>query len=183
MRTKPLLLALSLLMAACTGQDVAENPDAEEMANIDSTLAEFKSVDPDLQRFFDGAYGYAVFPSVGKGGLGIGAAKGTGYVYEQGKLVGEAVLTQLTVGAQAGGQAYAELIFFRDPTAFNKFKAGNTELGAEVTAVVLKERASKDAGYDPFGMAIFVLPKGGLMAEASIGGQKFSYEPFERPIQ
>lgn len=180
MRGKTIVLAVSLLMAACSKPQagaVAEAPKSDQLAVIDGTIADLKRTDPDIQRFFDGAYGYVVFPSIGKGGLLVGGAHGTGWVYEHGRIVGEAKMNQVTVGAQAGAQSYAEVIFFRDPDALNAFKAGKTELGAEVTAVVLKERASKDAGYNPSGIAVFILPKGGAMAEASVGGQKFSYEP------
>jgi lipid-binding SYLF domain-containing protein len=179
MRTTSMMLALSLVCAACTTAEleVAEPPSGNDMAAIDETVAQLKSADPDIQRFFQNAYGYVVFPSVGKGGLLVGGAHGTGWVYEKGQLVGEAKLNQLAIGALAGGQSFSEVIFFRDPVSLNAFKAGKTELGAEVSAVVLKERASTGTGYDPNGMAIFVLPKGGVMAEASVGGQKFSFEP------
>jgi lipid-binding SYLF domain-containing protein len=182
MRTTSMMFALSLLVAACTTTEleVAEPPSGNDMAEIDDTVAQLRSTDPEIQRFFENAYGYVVFPTIGKGGLVVGAAHGTGWVYEKRQLVGEAKMTQLSIGAQAGGQSFSEVIFFRDPVSLNAFKAGKTELGAEVTAVVLKERASKDTGYDPNGMAIFVLPKGGVMAEASVGGQKFSFEPIAR---
>jgi lipid-binding SYLF domain-containing protein len=172
-----MLIAISLVMAGCSTEDVVEAPDAEEVAVIEGTTADLKRADPDIQRFFDQAHAYVIFPSVGEGGLVVGGARGTGWVYEKGNLVGQAKMTQISIGAQAGGQSYAEVIFFRDRTALNAFKAGKTELGAEVSAVVLKSRAAKTAGYDPSGLAIFVLPKGGAMAEAAVGGQKFSYEP------
>lgn len=142
-------------------------------------LADIRRTDPSIERFFGEAYGYAIFPSVGKGGLVVGGASGDGWVFEQGRLVGRSELGQLTVGAQAGGQSYAELIFFRDKAALDAFKTGDTELGAEVSAVALKSQASANAGYDKSGMAIFIMGKGGLMAEASVGGQKFDYEPLE----
>jgi lipid-binding SYLF domain-containing protein len=179
MHARTILIAISLVMAGCATEDVAEAPDAEETAVVEGVVADLKRADPDIQRFFDTAYGYVIFPSVGEGGLVVGGARGTGWVYQRGKLVGEAKMTQLSVGAQAGGQSYAEIIFFRDSTSLNAFKAGKTELGAEVSAVVLKQRAAKTAGYDPSGLAIFVLPKGGAMAAAAVGGQKFSFEPLE----
>lgn len=177
MNARTIIIATSLVMAGCSTEDVVEAPDAEEQAVIEGTMADLKRADPDIQRFFDNAHGYVIFPSVGEGGLVVGGARGTGWVYENGNLVGEAKLTQVSVGAQAGGQSYAEVIFFRDAVALNAFKAGKTELGAEVAAVVLKARAAKTAGYDPSGLAVFVLPKGGVMAEAAVGGQRFSYEP------
>jgi lipid-binding SYLF domain-containing protein len=176
-----MILALSVATTSCASQELnaAPPPSTEEQAGIEQTIAELKRIDPDIQRFFDEAHGYAVFPDIAKGGLLIGGAGGDGWVYEQGRLVGMTEMTQLSIGAQAGGQSYAEVIFFRDATAMNAFKAGDLELGAEVTAVVLEERASRNAGYDPSGMAVFILPKGGVMAEASVGGQKFSFEPVE----
>jgi len=147
--------------------------------------------------FFEKAYGYAVFPSIGKGGLGIGGAHGNGRVYAHGKYVGDTSMTQLTVGFQLGGQAFSQIIFFQDKRAFDEFTGGNFEFGAQASAVAITASASagtsttgtsaaagtgqKDAktvapGYYK-GMAIFTVAKGGLMYEASVGGQKFSYKP------
>ena len=151
----------------------------------------------DSAAFFDSAYGYAVFPTIGKGGIGIGGARGSGQVYEQGKLIGKTTMTQLTVGFQLGGQAYSQIIFFEDDRALKEFTSGNFEFGAQATAVAITASASatatttgasagaaggkKDAttaGSSYYkGMAIFTVAKGGLMYEASLGGQKFSYAP------
>jgi len=148
--------------------------------------------------FFDESYGYAVFPSIGKGGIGIGGARGRGRVYEKGHYVGDTTMTQLTVGFQLGGQAYSQIIFFKDERAFDVFTSGNFEFGAQATAVAItagasaaatttgtgisasgSETAAKAGGDYVKGMAVFTIPKGGLMYEASIGGQKFSYKPVE----
>ena len=146
--------------------------------------------------FFGKSYGYAVFPTIGKAGLGIGGAHGEGRVYEQGKYVGDTKMTQLSIGWQAGAEGYSEIIFFQDKRAFDEFTTGNFELGANVGAVVITAAASgtatttgstatasggkKDAStagkYDK-GTAIFIISKGGLMYEASVAGQKFSYKP------
>lgn len=147
-------------------------------------------------RFFGNSYGYAVFPTIGKGGVGIGAAHGSGRVYAQGKYVGDTKMTQVTVGLQFGGQAYSEMIFFEDKRAFDEFTGGNFEFGAQATAVAITAGASAQAGttgagagasvskHDSTtaggyskGMAVFTVAKGGLMYEASVGGQKFSYRP------
>lgn len=147
-------------------------------------------------KFFKGAYGYAVFPTIGKGGVGIGGAYGKGRVYERGKHVGNTSMTQLSVGFQLGGQAYSQVIFFKDKRAFEEFTSGNFEFGAQASAVAITAGASasattggstagasggkhdaKTVGEYQKGMAVFVVAKGGLMYEASIGGQKFSYEP------
>ena len=149
-------------------------------------------------KFFKNCYGYAVFPTIGKGGIGIGGAYGSGRVYAKGRPVGDTSMTQLTIGFQLGGQAYSQIIFFQDSRAFKKFTSGNFEFGAEASAVAITASASASAGTGGStagasgtehhaktvgeyqnGMAIFTVAKGGLMYEASIGGQKFSYEPLK----
>jgi lipid-binding SYLF domain-containing protein len=147
-------------------------------------------------KFFDNCYGYAVFPSIGKGGIGIGGAHGSGRVYEKGSHVGDTSMTQVTVGLQFGGQAYSEIIFFQDKRALDEFASGKFEFGAEASAVAITAGASAQAttagtgagasetknkattaGSYQKGYAIFTVAKGGLMYEAAIGGQKFSYKP------
>ena len=129
-----------------------------------------------MQSFFDKAVGYAVFPGVGKGGFGIGGARGTGLLKTtDGTTIAVTTLTQLTIGFQAGGQAYAEFIFFEDDLALENFRRGNFELGAQVSAVAVTAGASADAAFNN-GMAIFTMAKGGLMYEATVGGQKFKIE-------
>ena len=146
--------------------------------------------------FFDNNYGYAVFPSIGKGGIGIGGAHGKGKVYAKGDHVGNTKMTQITIGFQLGGQKFSQMIFFKDERAFNDFTSGNFEFGAQASAVAITAGASaattttgntasasggkKDAsttGDYHKGMAIFTIVKGGLMYEASVGGQKYSYKP------
>jgi len=146
--------------------------------------------------FFGKSYGYAVFPTIGKAGLGIGGAHGEGRVYEQGKYVGDTKMTQLSLGFQAGAEGFSEMIFFQDKRSFDEFTSGNFEFGANVGAVVITAAASgtatttgstatasggkkdaKTAGKYEKGTAIFVISKGGLMYEASVSGQKFSYKP------
>lgn len=159
------------------------------------TIAVFKQAG-ESGAFFDSAYGYAVFPTIGKAGIGLGGAYGTGRVYEQGVYVGDTKMTQVTVGLQLGGQAYSQIIFFQDKRAFDEFTSGNFEFGAQATAVAITAGASAAAGtsgaaagasggqHDAStignyykGMAVFTVAKGGLMFEASIGGQKFEYHP------
>ena len=134
--------------------------------------AEMLDNDADMQRFFDSAVAYVIIPTVGKGGIGIGGARGKGLLYEGGAITGEVTLTQLTFGFQWGGQAYSEFIFFKDGVALADFKRGNYELGAQASAVAVTAGASADANYSA-GVAIFTQAKGGLMYEASVGGQKF----------
>jgi lipid-binding SYLF domain-containing protein len=146
--------------------------------------------------YFNTAYGYAVFPTIGKGGVGVGAAHGNGRVYEKGKHVGDTSMTQLSVGFQLGGQAFSQIIFFQDQRALREFTSGNFEFGAEASAVAITAGASaqagttgasaaasgtqdnaKTAGNYYKGMAVFTVAKGGLMFEAALGGQKFNYKP------
>jgi len=148
------------------------DPKAEEKAN--AAIAEFKKADPGMQTFFDKAWGYVVFPTVGKGAIGIGGAYGKGVVFEKGKSIGLSSISQLTIGFQLGGQAYREIIFFENKAALDDFKAGHFEFGAQVSAVAVTAGASADADYDG-GVAVFTMAKGGLMYEASVGGQKFSF--------
>lgn len=177
--TLPLLIAL-LTLAPAT--QAGWNPLAKEKAEDQqaatseaaATIAAFKNKDPGIKVFFDKAYGYAVFPTVGKGGIGIGGAYGKGEVYERGALVGTSSLTQLTIGFQLGGQAYSEIVFFKDKATLDNFKSGNFEFSAQASAVAITAGASADADYSN-GVAIFTLAKGGLMYEASVGGQKFGY--------
>lgn len=148
------------------------------------------------KEFFKSAHGYAVFPNIGKGGLGVGGAYGKGRVYEKGKVVGDCSMSQVTVGFQFGGQAYRQIIFLKDKRAFDEFTSGSFEFGAEASAVAITAGAgakantagssagagtgsndAKVAGAYYKGMATFTVAKGGLMYEATIGGQKFSYKP------
>src|SRR5512134_490516 len=162
------LLALLALPGAASADDVK---DAQE------TVAVFKKADPGLSRFFERSAGWAVFPTVGKGDIGIGGAHGSGVLFEGGKAVGTCSLTQVTIGFQLGGQAYSEIIFFESEKKVSDFKKGNFALAAQVSAVAAAEGASANAKYE-LGVAVFTIAKGGLMYEASVGGQKFSFEPF-----
>ena len=171
------MLRLTLLAAfvALTMAHAARAADSRE-AEVKQALEFFLKADPELKKFFDGAAGYAAFPSVGKGAVGIGAAHGTGLVYEKGKLIGAASLTQLTIGFQLGGQSYSELIFFESKDALNAFKESKFALSAQVSAVAAASGASANAKYQQ-GAVVFTLAKGGLMYEASVGGQKFKFTP------
>jgi lipid-binding SYLF domain-containing protein len=141
----------------------------------DVATAEMLENDASMQRFFDSAVGWVIIPSVGKAGFGIGGARGKGVLYEGGSVTANVTLTQLSIGWQAGAQAYSEFIFFENEAALTKFKNGNYELGAQASAVAITAGASVDAGYSD-GVAIFTRTKGGLMYEASVGGQKFSVD-------
>jgi len=144
-------------------------------------IGELEKADPGLTKLFEGAAGYAVFATVGKGAVGVGGARGTGVLYEKGLAIGETTLTQLTVGLQLGGQAYTEVIFFETEKSLASFKKGEFAMAAQVSAVAAAAGASANAKYVD-GVSVFTLAKGGLMAEASVGGQKFSYQAFPKPV-
>jgi lipid-binding SYLF domain-containing protein len=179
-------LALVLLMFSCTPAFANKTAD---------TIKVFRGAGQSAP-FFDKCYGYAVFPTIGKGGIGIGGAHGKGKVYAGGKQVGDTAMTQVTIGLQFGGQAYSEIIFFENKAAFDTFTSGNFEFGAQASAIAITAGASAQAGTSGAtagasttqkdaataanymnGMAVFTVAKGGLMYEASVGGQKFSYTP------
>jgi len=174
------ILGTFLVLAIAGSSTLAFGWDPGEADELDGkaqeTIATLLEKDPDMQRFFDHAAGYVVIPTVGKGGLGIGGARGKGVLYEGGAVSAVVTLTQLSFGFQWGGQAYSEFIFFEDDVALNDFKRGNYELGAQASAVAVTVGASADANYSS-GVAIFTQAKGGLMYEASVGGQKFKVEP------
>ena len=153
--------------------------DADEVAELEpqvaATIEAIKEKDAAMQSFFDKAVGYAIFPKVGKVGLGIGGARGKGLLIVADETVAVVTLTQLSFGFQAGGQVYSEIIFFEDDIALGNFKRGNYELGAQASAVAIKTGVSADADFNE-GIAIFTQAKGGLMYEASVGGQKFKIE-------
>lgn len=141
-------------------------------------VSTFKTSDPSMQKFFDSSAGYAVFPTVTKGAMGVGAAHGDGEVIRHGAVIGTTSLTQVTVGAQLGGQQYSEVIFFENKDALDSFEGGHFTMSAQVSAVAAAEGASANARYSS-GVAVFTVAKGGLMYEASIGGQKFTFHPKE----
>jgi lipid-binding SYLF domain-containing protein len=145
-----------------------------------------------VQKFKKSAYAYAVFPTIGKGGLGIGGAHGKGRVYKNGKKMGDSSMTQLSIGFQAGGQAYRQVIFFEDKRAYDEFTGGNFEFSAQAEAIAITSSAGASAGTEGSsasadnaqantkynkGMIVFTMGKGGLMYQASIGGQKYTFNP------
>jgi lipid-binding SYLF domain-containing protein len=164
--------------------------------NYAKTVQVFRSSDA-VKPFFNNCYGYAVFPTVGKGGIGIGGAYGKGKVYAKGRPTGTVKLFKATIGFQLGGQAFSQIIFFQDKRAYDEFTGGNFEFDAGVSAVAITagvqakagtEGATAGASAGPAtgaqaetsyrkGMAVFVHTKGGLMYEAAVGGQKFTYTP------
>ena len=144
------------------------------IADASTSKTEFIKADPLMKSIFTNAHGYVIFPNVGKGGVGVGGAAGNGAVYEKGQLIGMAKLSQLSIGLQAGGQAYREVIFFESKAAMDRFKDSKFEFSAQVSAVAAKAGASGNAKYTD-GVMVFTMQKGGLMYEASVGGQKFTF--------
>lgn len=147
---------------------------------------------PVAKKFHGSAYAYAVFPTIGKGGFGIGGAHGSGRVYRGGKVTGEVTMTQISFGLQAGGQAYRQVIYFQDKRAFDEFTSGEFEFGAQAEAIAITASAGASAGTEGAsasanetqaeskyhkGMIVFTMGKGGLMYQAALGGQKYNYEP------
>jgi lipid-binding SYLF domain-containing protein len=169
-----LVLSTSIFVSALVQAWEPDTSDKLELS-VAQAIIKAKSKDPALTKWFDTAYAYAVFPKVGKGGIGIGGAYGKGLVIRGDSTIGKTSLSQVTIGFQLGGQAYSQYIMFRDKTSFEHFSRGNFEMGAQVSAVAITLGASADANYDK-GVAVFTIADGGLMYEASIGGQKFKYK-------
>ena len=175
-------LTAAVVAAACTmttGCATAPKTHEERMslvAEADAAVQSMISRDQSLRSFLDRSHGYAVFPNVGKAGLIAGGAYGRGVAYEQGRPIGYVELNQGSVGAQIGGQTFTELIVFENQAALDRIKAGDFDMGADLSAVALKAGAAGSAQFQG-GMAVFVQPKGGLMAEASIKGQKINFQP------
>ncbi len=181
------LVSLALLLCEAAG--------ATDATDVKQTIEIFKNAGASAA-FFSRSYGYAVFPTVGSGALGVGGAFGKGSVYVHGRYVGDAKMGQLSVGFQAGGKAYSEIIFFEDKRALDEFESGSFEFGADASVVAITAAANASAGTNGAsagasgtqdnattrgvfhkGMAVFTIAKGGLMYSAAVAGQKFSFTP------
>lgn len=174
-------LALALLPYSMAAQaaDKKKSPEelrAELKANVQSTIERFKKTDSGIERFLKESAGYAVFPTVAKMGFVLAGGYGEGEVYEAGKPIGLASVSFGSVGLTAGAQEYSEIIFFKDKADVERFRQNKLEFDASASAVVWKSGAAKSANYRN-GVVVFVQPKGGVMAEAAVGGQKFSFKP------
>jgi lipid-binding SYLF domain-containing protein len=165
--------------AVCVSLAVAAplaRADAVSSADVNKTIAAFEFKDPTMKERFKSAYAYAVFPNLEKGGVVLAAGGGYGQVFERGKAIGTAKVTQITVGATVGAQSYSEVIFFQDKTALDRFRANKLEFDANASAVISKSGASASADYRN-GVVVFTMAKEGVMVEAAIGGQKFEFTP------
>lgn len=165
-----------LALGACATAPRTAEGRADIERDAASALATAKSTDPTLETVINNSAGYAVFPTVGKAAAGVGGAYGRGILYENGRAVGYCDLTQGTVGMQLGGQTYSQIIAFENKEALDRFKQGNFEFAAQATAVALRSGAGANARFRD-GVAVFTMDEAGLMYEAAVGGQKFSYEP------
>jgi lipid-binding SYLF domain-containing protein len=167
---------LLLCFAACsTGPKSAGEAQAiDQRAN--ATVASMNARDPGLQSVLNSAYGYVVFPSIGKGGFIVGGAHGDGVVYEQGRVTGYATVNQASVGAQIGAQTFSQVLVFRDQADLNRLKAGQFNLGADISAVVLTAGAAASTQFKN-GVAVFVMPNGGAMIDVSVNGQQIKFKP------
>ncbi len=177
------MLCVALVMSAVVGLLVgcatAPSTRAEQealVADAESRMQQMRASDPALGDLVRRNYGYAMFPEVTKGGLVVGGAYGRGVVFEQGKHVGYSDLSQASVGLQVGGQTFSELLVFENKSAMDRFKAGALDFGADASAVILESGVATNATFVD-GVAVVVNPIGGAMVEASVGGQKFSYQP------
>jgi lipid-binding SYLF domain-containing protein len=180
MRTAILCVAAStslfLGLSACSTAPKSEEAKATLDSQSMDAMKKFKWGDSSLQGVLDRAYGYAIFPSVGKGAVGVGGAYGKGQVFERGTLIGYCDLSQATIGLQLGGQSYSELIVFEDKAALDRFTSGQFSFDAQATAVALKSGAAANARFAN-GVQVYTMTNAGLMFEASLGGQKFNFQP------
>ncbi|MDY0357746.1 MAG: hypothetical protein RBR19_17820 [Sedimentisphaerales bacterium] len=170
------LALLGLFLSGCSTTPESADDRIAMTAKVQDAIDRARTADSGLAEFFEKSVGYAVFPTVGKGAIGVGGAYGKGQLYENGRLVGYCTLTQATIGLALGGQAYTEFIFFETTEALERFKSGNFAFAAQASAVALKSGAAANAKYEN-GAAVFTMGEAGLMYEASVGGQKFTYEP------
>lgn len=168
--------ACVLSIGACSTAPKSSEGKSDLRSDAAAALTRAERNDPSLARLLNDAAGYAVFPTVGKGAVGVGGAYGKGVLYEGGRVVGYCDLSQGSIGLQLGGQSYTEIISFRTRDAVDRFKQGNLEFDAQATAVALKSGSAAKAAYEN-DVAVFTTDQAGLMFEASIGGQKFTYQP------
>lgn len=186
MKTTALAMALTLCIGGgligCSTAPETRADKRELTSDAQQALQQMKRVDRSVASMLDTAHGYAIFPTAGKGGAIVGGAFGRGEVFEQGRFIGYAKIEQATVGAQIGGQEFSELIVFENAAAMNKFKNNEYSAAANATAVILKEGVGVTTQFRD-GVATFVHPKAGAMAEAAIGGQKFTFQPASERVK
>jgi lipid-binding SYLF domain-containing protein len=176
--TQSMMLALIVvagLMVSCATAPSSREDKQELITEATTRMQQMRAEDPAVGEIVKRGYGYSMFPKVGKAGLGVGGAYGRGVVYEQGRHIGYSDLTQGSVGLQAGGQSFSELLVFENKSALDRFKEGKLDFAADASAVVLKSGVATNATFVN-GVAVVVSPIGGAMLEAAIGGQQFTYQ-------
>jgi len=169
------LTAVVALMVSCATAPSSSEDKQALITEAATRMQQMNAEDPAVGALVKRSHGYTMFPKVGKGGLGVGGAYGRGVVYEQGRHIGYSDLTQASLGLQAGGQTFSELIVFENKTALDRFKEGRFDFAADASAVVMKTGVATNATFVN-GIAVVVSPIGGAMLEASIGGQQFTYQ-------
>jgi lipid-binding SYLF domain-containing protein len=176
--------AMVVMVGGCSNSSAPKTPEQRQslVAEADAALLSMIAKDPSLRDFVDRSPGYAIYPNVGKAGVGIGGAYGRGVLYEHGRPTGYTELKQGSVGLQLGAQSYAELIVFENDAAIARIKSGDFDVGGEASAVALKANASTAASFQG-GAAVFQMSRGGLMAAAAINGQKLNYQPMDNSGQ
>jgi hypothetical protein len=181
---KRIALAATVAFAAVglarVGYAASAQPDHKLIHEAKQTIEAYKTTDPAIESFFRRSAAYTVFPSIAKGAVGVGAAHGTGVLFEHGEPTGKVTMSQATVGLQLGGQEFSQVVFYESPKSLQELKGGKAAFSAEVGAVAMQAGASAKAGYKN-GVAVFTATKGGLMFEASVGGQKFDFTPWATP--
>lgn len=180
-RSTAFLVAITLFVLTVSGGAFGWDPRKEQslIDNARQVEKDFLEKDPTLQAFFDQAAGWVSYPTVGKGAIGVGGATGSGIAFDSDRnILGKSRISQITIGFALGGQAYSQIVFFETEDDLEHFKQGNLEFAAQASAVAVTARAALDAKYES-GVAVFTMAQGGLMYEASIGGQKLSFEPLD----
>ena len=174
LKLTPIVMIVSALIFSMTLSAQVGGWNPELTSDSNRAIQEMVEKTPKLASLYNESYGYAVFPKITKAGIGVGGAMGKGIVFKNHQVVGQSKLKQASFGLQFGGQQYSEIIFFENETSFEKFINGKLKFDAKASAVALEEGASIDLAYQD-GVAVFTHTKGGLMYEASIGGQHFKY--------
>ncbi|MEI9938234.1 MAG: hypothetical protein WDO69_13520 [Pseudomonadota bacterium] len=170
-------LLICAVVPACGGSQKDSKTAAapERVEGISDTVALFKKKDSTIEQLFSSSAGYVVLPSVGKGALIVGGARGAGEAFEAGGYVGRVTVSEVSIGAQVGGQSYSQVVFFETPVDFKRLKENSFKFSAEVSAIALDQGVAKNAKFKD-GVATFIIPKEGLMASAAVGGQKLDFE-------
>ena len=171
-----MLFAVGLMFFGCATAPSTASEQQALVQRAQATVQTMVARDPSLRPVLDSATGYAVFPDIGKAGFIAGGAHGKGVLFERGQVTGFTSLTQGSVGAQIGAQSFAQLVVFRDPNALARLKLGQFSLAANASAVAITAGAGAGAEFRS-GVAVFVMPRGGAMAELSVGGQQINFQP------